>query len=178
MSKLGKRPVLIPKNVKITINGNELFIEGPKGKKNYTLPPGIKANLKGDKIVITRDSDEKQTKAFHGLARALIANIIKGLTEGFSKELEVVGIGYRAQVMGKKLVLNLGFSHPVNFPIPEDIVIETPKPNQIIVRGVDKQKVGEVAAEIRAIYKPEPYKGKGIRYVGEYVRKKAGKAVA
>jgi len=178
MSKLGKRPILIPKDIKITLNENNVSIEGPKGKRDYTLPQGIKANLKEDKLILTRISDEKQIKAFHGLARAQIANIIKGLREGFSKELEIVGVGYRGEVKGKNLVLYLGFSHPVNFPIPEGISIEVPKPNLIIVKGVDKEKVGEVAAEIRAIYKPEPYKGKGIRYVGEYVRKKAGKAVA
>ncbi|MCM8794003.1 MAG: 50S ribosomal protein L6 [Candidatus Omnitrophica bacterium] len=178
MSKLGKRPILIPREIKITLNEGNVFIEGPKGKRSYSLPPGIKAILKEDKLLLTRTSDEKQNKAWHGLARSQIANIIKGLIEGFAKELEIVGIGYRAQVSGKSLVLYLGFSHPVNFPIPEGITIETPKPTQIIVRGIDKQKVGEVSAEIRAICKPEPYKGKGIRYVGEYVRKKAGKAVA
>ncbi|MCM8765878.1 MAG: 50S ribosomal protein L6 [Candidatus Omnitrophica bacterium] len=178
MSKLGKRPISIPQDIKILLNQNEVIVEGPKGKRNYFLPAGIKAVLKEDKLFLTRASEEKQIKAWHGLARSEIVNIIKGLREGFSKELEIVGIGYRAQVSGKNLVLYLGFSHPVNFPIPEGITIETPKPTQIIVKGIDKQKVGEVSAEIRAIFKPEPYKGKGIRYVGEYVRKKAGKAVA
>ncbi|MCM8783511.1 MAG: 50S ribosomal protein L6 [Candidatus Omnitrophica bacterium] len=178
MSKLGKRPILIPNDIKVSLKEGAVEIEGSKGKKSYILPPGIKAVLKESKLFITRLGDDKEYRAFHGLARAELANIIKGIREGFIKELEIVGVGYRAQVAGKNLVLNLGFSHPVNFPIPEGIVVETPKPTQIIIKGIDKQKVGEVAAEIRAVLKPEPYKGKGIRYAGEYVRKKAGKAVA
>lgn len=178
MSKIGKRPVLVPKEIKVNISGNSVSLEGPKGKAIFSLPSGISAILKEDSIFVTRGSDEKQTKAFHGFARAQLNNMIKGLKDGFSKELEIIGVGYRAQVSGKILVLTLGFSHPVNFPVPEGISIETPKPNQIVVKGSDKQKVGETAAEIRKVLKPEPYKGKGIRYVGEYVRKKAGKAVA
>jgi len=178
MSKIGKRPIPVPKEIKVSLTEGSLQIEGPKGKQSFILPPGIKATLKENNLLLTRNGDEKQTKSFHGLARAQIFNIIKGLKEGFSKELEIVGVGFRAQVSGKTLVLNLGFSHPVNFPIPEGIVIETPKPTQIVIKGIDKQKVGETAAEIRSVFKPEPYKGKGIRYVGEFVRKKAGKAVA
>ncbi|MGE4357408.1 MAG: 50S ribosomal protein L6 [Candidatus Omnitrophota bacterium] len=178
MSKLGKRPILIPKDIKVNLEEGKVTVEGPKGRREYLLPAGIKIVDKGDKLVVVRLSEDKQCRALHGLVRSDLANIIKGVKEGFSKVLEIVGIGYRAQVTGKNLVLNLGFSHPVNFPIPEGINIEVPKPTQIIVKGIDKQKVGEIAAEIRAIFKPEPYKGKGIRYVGEYVRKKAGKAVA
>ncbi len=178
MSKIGKRSIAVPKEIKVGISGSSVSVEGSKGKTVFSLPPGISAALKEDNLFITRDSDEKQTKAFHGLARAQLNNMIKGMKEGFSRELEIIGVGYRAQVSGKNLVLTLGFSHPVNFPVPEGISIETPKPTQIVVKGSDKQRVGETAAEIRKLRKPEPYKGKGIRYVGEYVRRKAGKAVA
>lgn len=178
MSKIGKRPILIPKEIKVSLADGAVLIEGPKGKQSFILPAGIKAVIKENNLMLIRDSDEKQNKAFHGMARSQLSSIIKGLKDGFSKDLEIVGVGYRAQVSGKNLVLYLGFSHPVNFAIPEGISIETPKPNQIVVKGTDKQKVGETASEIRAIFEPEPYKGKGIRYVKEYVRKKAGKAVA
>jgi large subunit ribosomal protein L6 len=177
MSKIGKRPIPVPKEVKVNISDKAVLVEGPKGKVNFSLPAGIKVSLKESRLLLQRASDEKQNKAFHGLARAQLYNIIRGVKEGFSKEMEIVGVGYRAQVSGKNLVLNLGFSHPVNFYIPGGIVIETPKPTQIVVKGIDRQKVGEISAQIRRILKPEPYKGKGIRYVGEYVRKKAGKAV-
>lgn len=177
MSRIGKKPIQIPKNVKVNINGGIISVEGPKGKLTYEINPDIKVEIKDGQINVSRNSNEKLTMALHGLTRTLINNMIIGTTEGFQKELEIVGVGFRAQVSGKKLIMQLGFSHPVEFHIPEGIVIETPKPIQIIVKGIDKQKVGEVAAEIRAIYPPEPYKGKGIRYVGEYVRKKVGKTV-
>jgi len=177
MSKIGKKPILIPNEIKLTQGDGSLSIEGPKGKRNYILPSCIKAIFKKDSLVLVRRWDDKEAKAFQGMARAQINNIMEGLKDGFSKELEIIGVGYRAQVIGKNLVLHLRFSHPVNFAIPEGIVIETPKPTQIIVKGIDKQKVGQTAARIRSIFKPEPYKGKGIRYVGEYVRRKAGKAV-
>lgn len=176
MSRIGKRPVILPNNVKCNINENTVVIEGPKGKLNFQIPQGIKVKTEDNKIVVERTSDEKNIRALHGLTRAMINNMVIGVTEGFQKELEIVGVGYRAQVQGKKLVMQLGFSHPVEYPIPEGITIETPNPTTIIVKGIDKQKVGEIAAEIRAFYPPEPYKGKGIRYRGEYVRRKAGKA--
>jgi large subunit ribosomal protein L6 len=176
MSRIGKRPVILPNNVKCNINESTVVIEGPKGKLNFQIPEGIKVKTEDGKIVVERTSDEKNIRALHGLTRAMINNMVIGVTEGFQKELEIVGVGYRAQVQGKKLVMQLGFSHPVEYPIPEGITIETPNPTTIIVKGIDKQKVGEVAAEIRAFYPPEPYKGKGIRYRGEYVRRKAGKA--
>lgn len=178
MSRIGKKPIGIPKNVKVGINANIISVEGPKGKLAYEMHPDMKAEVKEEQFIVSRNSDDKSAMSLHGLTRTLVNNMIIGVTSGFQKELEIVGVGFRAQVSGKKLVMQLGFSHPVEFHIPEGIVIETPKPTQIVVKGIDKQKVGEVAAEIRAFYPPEPYKGKGIRYVGEYVRKKVGKAVA
>ena len=178
MSRVGKRPINIPQGIKVQKQDNVVYVEGPKGKLNHSLPQGINIDIKDNMIVVTRSTSGKQQRELHGLARALIANMIKGTTEGFSKQLEIIGVGFKAQVSGKKLVLNLGFSHPIEYQIPDGITIETPKPTQIVVKGINKQAVGEVAAEIRDFYKPEPYKGKGIRYVGEYVRKKAGKTVA
>ncbi len=177
MSRVGKKPILIPKNVKVSVSGNTVLVEGPKGKLTFDSHPNMTVEVKADQVIVSRRSDEKSDKALHGLTRTLINNMVVGTTAGYQKELEIQGVGFRAQVSGKKLVLQLGFSHPVEFHIPEGIVIETPKPTQIIIKGIDKQKVGETAAEIRAIFPPEPYKGKGIRYVGEYVRKKVGKAV-
>jgi len=177
MSRVGKKPILIPKNVKVSITGNTVLVEGPKGKLTLGSHPNITVEAKADQIIVSRRSDDKSDKALHGLTRTLISNMVVGTTSGYQKELEIQGVGFRAQVSGKKLLMQLGFSHPVDFPIPEGIVIEAPKPTQIIIKGIDKQKVGETAAEIRAIFPPEPYKGKGIRYLGEYVRKKVGKAV-
>lgn len=177
MSRIGKKPIQIPNNVKVGISADIILVEGPKGKLTYQVRPNVKAEVKEGQIIISVDSNDKSVMSLHGLTRTLINNMIIGVTSGFQKELEIIGVGFRAQVSGKKLVMQLGFSHPVEFHIPEGIVIETPKPTQIVIKGIDKQKVGEVAAEIRAIYPPEPYKGKGIRYVGEYVRKKVGKAV-
>ncbi|UCH12793.1 MAG: 50S ribosomal protein L6 [Candidatus Omnitrophota bacterium] len=178
MSRIGKRPINIPEGAKVRKRDNVVYVEGPKGKLDYSLMQGIDVDIKDNTIAVIRSSDDKQHRALHGLARALIANMIKGVMEGFSKQLEIIGVGFKAQVSGKKLTLNLGFSHTIEYRIPDGIAIETPKPTQIVVKGIDKQAVGETAAEIRDFYKPEPYKGKGIRYVGEYVRKKAGKTVA
>lgn len=177
MSRVGKKPILIPKNVKVSVTGNTVLVEGPKGKLTFDAHPNMTVEAKEDQVIVSRRSDEKSDKALHGLTRTLINNMVVGTTAGYQKELEIQGVGFRAQVSGKKIVLQLGFSHPVDFHIPEGIVIEAPKPTQIIIKGIDKQKVGEIAAEIRAIFPPEPYKGKGIRYLGEYVRKKVGKAV-
>jgi large subunit ribosomal protein L6 len=178
MSRIGKNPIEIPKSVKASIETNKIVIEGPKGKLSMKIHHRLKAEIKDDKIIIVRQSDSKLDKSLHGLHRTLVANMIKGVTEGYQKELEIHGVGFRAQVQGKNLNLQLGFSHPINYEIPEDITVEMPKPTSIIVKGIDKAKVGEVAAEIRGFYKPEPYKGKGIRYKGEQVRRKAGKAIA
>lgn len=178
MSRIGKKPINIPQGVKAEIKDGILSIEGPKGKLNRPLHHRISLDIKDNQIFVKRSSDTKLDKSLHGLSRAIISNMIKGVTEGYVKELEIVGIGFKAQVQSNNLNMQLGFSHPVNFPISEGINIETPKQTRITVRGIDKEKVGEVAAEIRAIYPPEPYKGKGIRYVGEYVKKKIGKAQA
>lgn len=178
MSRIGKRPIIIPQDVKVEIEDGQITVEGPKGKISRSLSPRINIEIRDNQIILKRLSDTKLDKSLHGLTRALIWNMVKGVTEGYVKELEIVGVGFKASVSGNNLNMQLGFSHPVNFSIPEGIKIETPKPNQIVVRGIDKERVGEIAAEIRAIYPPEPYKGKGIRYVGEYVKKKVGKAQA
>lgn len=178
MSRIGAKPIVIPKEVKVEVKEGSICIEGPKGKLTQPLSNRINLEIKDSQAVFKRVSDIKSDRALHGLYRALTFNMIKGVTEGYTKELEIQGMGFRAQVQGSNLNMQLGFSHPVNFPIPEGIKIETPKQTQIIIRGIDKQKIGKVASEIRAIYPPEPYKGKGIRYAGEYVKKKVGKAQA
>jgi len=178
MSRIGKKPIAIPKEVKIEIKDGRVSVEGPKGKLARTLSPRIKAEIKDNQLIVTRVTDIKTDKALHGLSRALIVNMIKGVTEGYVKELEIIGVGFKAQIQGANLSMNLGFSHPVVFPIPEGIKAETPKQTQIVIRGIDKELVGEVACEIRSVRPPEPYKGKGIRYAGEYVKKKVGKAQA
>lgn len=178
MSRVGKKPILVPKNVRVNIDSNNIIVEGPKGKLAYNFPGIFKPRVEDSTLLIDMSSPLKSDRARYGLMRTIINNMIIGVTEGFSKELEIQGVGFRAQVQGKKLSLVLGFSHPIEYDIPEGITIETPKPTQIIVKGIDRVRVGEVASKIRSFYKPEPYKGKGIRYVGEYVRKKAGKTVA
>ena len=178
MSRIGKQPVSIPKGVEVKIEGATVKVKGPKGALEKTMPKGITAALEGDKVVVTRSSDLPFDRALHGTARVMIQNMIKGVTEGYSKQLEIEGIGYKAQVQGRKLTLNLSYSHPVIYEIAEGITIETPDPRKMTVSGADRELVGQVAAEIRRILPPEPYKGKGIRYAGEYVRRKAGKAGA
>jgi large subunit ribosomal protein L6 len=178
MSRIGKKPLAIPKDVKIEAKDGLICVEGPKGKLARPLSERIAVEIKDGQIFIKRSSDIKTDKALHGLYRAIVSNMIKGVTEGYVKELEIIGVGFKAQAQGNALNIQVGFSHPVNFSIPEGIKIETPKPTQIVIRGIDKEKVGEAAAEIRSICPPEPYKGKGIRYAGEYVKKKIGKAQA
>jgi len=178
MSRIGKKPVIIPKDVKIEVKDGEVFVQGPKGKLSRKLTGRINVEIKDNQLLVKRVADTKLDKSMHGLYRALIVNMIKGVTEGYLKELEIIGVGFKAAVAGDKLNLALGFSHPVNFAIPAGIKIETPKPTQLVIRGIDKELIGEVATEIRAIYPPEPYKGKGIRFVGEHVKKKIGKAQA
>jgi large subunit ribosomal protein L6 len=178
MSRIGKKPLTVPKEVKIEAKDGLVFVEGPKGKLQRKLSDRISFELKDGLLFVKRARDTKLDKSLHGLYRALINNMIKGVTEGYVKELEIIGIGYKAAVQGNKLTMQLGFSHPVNFTIPEGIKIETPKPTQITIRGIDKELVGEIVSEIRAICPPEPYKGKGIRYLGEYIKKKVGKAQA
>jgi large subunit ribosomal protein L6 len=178
MSRVGRKPIAIPKDVKVSVSATALSIQGPKGKLETPVPPGISFKVDGTELVCARKDDERQQRAFHGMARALAQNAIKGVTEGFSKELDIVGVGYRANVEGQKVVFALGFSHPVEFRIPEGIKIAVDKQTRVVVTGIDRQKVGQVAAEIRGLRKPDPYKQKGIRYVGEVLKKKAGKAGA
>ena len=176
MSRIGKNPIPIPSGVTVKIDGTTSVVKGPKGEHRQHIPEGLTFEEKDGQLTVSRPDDSKPVRAKHGLVRALIANQVHGVTEGFEKKLEIIGVGYRAAVKGKVLDLQLQFSHPVEYPIPDDITITCPDANHITVAGVDKQRVGQIAAEIRAYRKPEPYKGKGIRYEGEYVVRKAGKA--
>ncbi len=178
MSRIGKTPISIPSSVEITINGGTVEVKGPKGSLGHVLPEGISLAHEDETLVVSRENDERQSKALHGLTRSLINNMVIGVTEGYSKQLELVGVGYRVQAKGKtNLEFQLGFSHPVNVSAPEGIEFDVPSPTELNISGIDKQMVGQVAADIRALKKPEPYKGKGIRYVGEHIIRKAGKAV-
>ena len=176
MSRIGNNPISLPAGVTVKVDGNTSVVKGPKGEHSQHIPEGLSFEENDGVLTISRPDDNKTTKAKHGLVRALIANQVKGVTEGFVKQLEIQGVGYRAAVKGDVLDLQLQFSHPVEYPIPADITINCPDATHIDVSGIDKQRVGQVAAEIRAYRKPEPYKGKGIRYVGEIVVRKAGKA--
>lgn len=181
MSRIGKMPVEVPAGVTVTLDGQRVAARGPKGELELEVRSPISVGWNGDgnkSIVVTRPSDRKDHRALHGLTRALINNIVIGVSEGFSKTLEIVGVGYRAQTRGKGLELRLGFSHNIDYPAPDGISFETPNPTTIVVSGVDKQQVGHTAAVIRSFRPPEPYKGKGIRYQGEHVRRKAGKTAA
>ena len=178
MSRVGRKLIVVPKDVKVGIEAGALQIQGPKGNLKTPVPPGISFVLEGGQLSCQRTNDERQQRAFHGLARALAQNAIKGVTEGFSKELDIVGVGYKAAVEGSKVVFALGYSHPVVYPIPEGIKVAVDKQTRVVVSGIDRQQVGQVAAEIRSLRKPDPYKQKGIRYVGEVLKKKAGKAGA
>jgi large subunit ribosomal protein L6 len=176
MSRIGKQPIAIPSGVDVAIDGSRVTVKGPKGTLEQTLHRDMGLSLDDGTLRVERPSDERLHRSLHGLSRTLIANMVEGVTNGFEKRLEIVGVGYRATLKGSDLELSVGYSHTVSFPPPEGIEFEVPAPNRIVVRGIDKQRVGEVAANIRKVRKPEPYKGKGIRYEGEYVRKKAGKA--
>ncbi|MDR2196829.1 MAG: 50S ribosomal protein L6 [Coriobacteriales bacterium] len=176
MSRIGKQPIAVPAGVEVTIDGALVKVTGPKGALSQSLSDFVTAKLEGDQVLIERIDDSREARSFHGLYRTLVANMIIGVSEGFSKNLEIVGVGYRAAMKGSDLEMQLGFSHPVLIRADEGISFEVPQPTQIKVSGIDKQKVGQVAADIRKWRKPEPYKGKGIRYEGEYVRRKLGKA--
>jgi large subunit ribosomal protein L6 len=177
MSRIGKAPVPVPNGVDVTIAGNSVTVKGPKGSLARELPGAITIRQDGDTLVVERPDDERESRAFHGLARALVNNMVVGVTDGYRRQLEIVGVGYRAAAKNPTtLELALGFSHPVVVNAPDGITFETPAPNRIDVIGIDKEVVGQVAANIRAIRKPEPYKGKGVRYAGERVVRKAGKA--
>ena len=176
MSRIGKLPISVPGGVTITVDdGNTVTVKGPKGTLTEKISPDIMIEQDNGVLHVKRPSDDKQHRALHGLTRSLIHNMVVGVTEGFAKNLEIEGVGYRAQLQGSKLVLNMGYSHPVEFEAPEGISFEVPAPNRITVKGISKQQVGQMAADIRAVREPEPYKGKGIRYAGEYVRRKEGK---
>ncbi|ETI86061.1 MAG: 50S ribosomal protein L6 [Negativicoccus succinicivorans] len=178
MSRIGNQPIAIPNGVDITLDGHTLTVKGPKGTLSHKLPQSMQVEVTADEVKVTRPSDDKEHKSLHGLTRSLINNMVIGVTKGYSKTLEIVGVGYRAAMKGKNLNLTLGFSHPVIMEPPAGIEFETPEPTKIIVKGADKEVVGQVAAEIRDWRKPEPYKGKGVRYEGEHVRRKAGKTGA
>jgi len=177
MSKIGKMPVTIPKGVTVNVKDGEIEVSGPNGKLVQELHSDISVKVENDAVVVTRATDQKLHRSLHGLTRALIQNMVTGVSEGFKMELEMIGVGYRAEMKGKLLELSLGFSHPILVRAPDELKLEVlPKENKIIVSGADKQLVGQTAAQIRSFRPPEPYKGKGVRYVGEYVRRKAGKA--
>ncbi len=175
MSRIGKKPVAIPKGVNVTISNQSVNIKGPKGELVKNVHPNMEIRLIENEIVINRLDDSKFNKALHGLTRALLQNMITGVSESFKKTLEIVGVGYKAEMKGKNLLLNIGYSHPIYFAPPDEIKIESPAPTQIIVSGTDKELVGLVAAKIRSFRKPEPYKGKGIKYSDEHIVRKAGK---
>ncbi len=178
MSRVGRKPIEIIKGVTVSLKGNLVTVKGPNGELSAEAHPNVKVEIKDNHVLLSRKNDEKQNKALHGLWRALIQNMISGVTKGYSKKLEIVGVGYRAEMKGKKLQLLLGYSHPILFGAPDGIKIETPTQTNIIISGIDKQLVGLVASKIRSFRPPEPYKGKGVKYEGEYIRRKAGKAAA
>ena len=176
MSRIGKKPITIPAGVEVKLNGNNITVKGAKGELSYTFNADITVAVEGSEIIVTRPSDNKEHRSLHGLTRTLINNMVVGVSEGYSKELEINGIGYRAAKQGKDLVLNIGYSHQVIMPEIDGITIDVPAPNKIIISGPDKQKVGQFAAEVRGKRPPEPYKGKGIKYIDEVIRRKEGKA--
>lgn len=177
MSRIGRLPIPIPSQVKVNIADRLISVEGPKGKLQLELPQRTSVKREGEKLVVTRDGDDADAKARHGLARALIANMVRGVTEGYVKKLEIHGVGYKAAIQGNVLTLQLGHSHPIEYPIPSQVTVTVEENTKLTVSGPDKQLVGQVAAEIRGFHPPEPYKGKGIRYVGEHIIRKEGKKV-
>jgi large subunit ribosomal protein L6 len=176
MSRIGRKPITIPAGVDVTIDGSHVAVKGPRGSLELDVHPDMSVVLEDGEVRVERPSDERLHRSLHGLTRTLVANMVEGVTNGYEKRLEIVGVGYRAVYKDPDIELALGFSHPVDVPAPPGIEFEVPAPNRIVIRGIDKQLVGQVAANIRKVRKPEPYKGKGVRYEGEYVRKKAGKA--
>ena len=177
MSRIGSAPITVPSGVDVSIDGSRVTIKGPKGTLERELPPPITATLDDGTLQCERPGDDRRSKSMHGLARSLVNNMVIGVTDGYSKELQIIGVGYRAQAKGKnKLELALGFSHTIEVEAPDGVEFDVPQPTQVLVNGIDKQLVGQVAANIRALRKPEPYKGKGVRYAGEHVIRKAGKA--
>ncbi len=175
MSRIGNKPVILPDGVSVIQNGNDVTVKGPKGELTRSFVTNITLDIQDKEVVLTRPNDEKINRSLHGTMRANLNNMVVGVSQGFEKALELIGVGYRAQLQGKKLVLNVGYSHPVEIDAPEGITIEVPANTQVIIKGSNKEHVGELAANIRSVRPPEPYKGKGIRYVGEFVRRKEGK---
>ena len=178
MSRIGKAPVQLGSGVEVRVSEGDVLVKGPKGQLRQHIAPRTSIEVEGAAAQVKRDGDDDQARAMHGLMRALLANMVRGVTQGFERSLDIVGVGYRAQVAGKTLTLNVGYSHPVNMPIPEGLEVRAENQTRLVVRGIDKQRVGQFAAEIREVRPPEPYKGKGIRYVDETVRRKVGKAGA
>ena len=177
MSRIGRKPVVVPSGVKASLQGRNLNVQGPKGKLDLSVNPRMKVTVKDNQVLVERPTDVRTDRALHGLTRSLIQNMMNGVTQGYIKELEIVGVGFKAVVKGKILNLALGYTHPIDFDIPEGIEIKCPNPTRVSVTGANKQQVGQVASEIRGFYEPEPYKGKGIHYVGEVIRRKQGKTV-
>ncbi|MFQ3616550.1 MAG: 50S ribosomal protein L6 [Cyanobacteriota bacterium] len=176
MSRIGKRPISVPQKVTVTLDGQTLVVKGPKGELSRTLPPEVEVLQEGDKLTINRRSESRAARQRHGLCRTLVANMVEGVSQGFQRKLEIQGVGYRAQIQGRNLNLIVGYSHPVLIEPPEGIQFAVENNTNILVSGIDKEIVGNIAAQVRAVRPPEPYKGKGIRYAGEFVRRKAGKA--
>ena len=177
MSRIGKAPITVPSGVEVTIQGGNVAVTGPKGSLDLEVPGDITVRQEGEELLVERSDDERRNRALHGLARSLVNNMVVGVSEGFTKELQIVGVGYRAVAKGSNaLELQLGYSHSIDVKAPDGVSFEVPEPTRIVVSGIDKQAVGQVAADIRSLRKPEPYKGKGVRYAGEYVARKAGKA--
>jgi large subunit ribosomal protein L6 len=177
MSRIGKQPIAVPPKVKVEIKGQKVSVEGPKGKLNWELPQRTSLKVEGGNIVVSRDGEDAQAKALHGLSRALVNNMVKGVTEGFVKKLEIQGVGFKAAVQGKVVNMALGYSHPINYDIPDQVKVTVEENTKLTIEGPDKMVVGKVASEIRSFYPPEPYKGKGVRYAGEHVERKEGKTV-
>src|SRR5438105_9939674 len=177
MSRIGKQPIAIPAKVKVEVKGQKVLVEGPKGKLDWELPRRTSLKVADGKIIVSRDGEDAQARALHGLSRAIVNNMVKGVSEGFVKKLEIQGVGFKAAVQGKAVNLSLGYSHPINYPIPDQVKVTVEENTKLTIEGPDRQVVGQVAAEIRAFYPPEPYKGKGVRYTDERVVRKEGKTV-
>ena len=177
MSRIGKQPISIPPKVKVEVKGQKVHVEGPKGKLDLELPARTAVKVDNGQVIVSRDGDDSQAKALHGLSRALVNNMVKGVSDGFMKKLEIQGVGFKAAVQGKTVTMNLGYSHPINYPIPDQVKVTVEENTKITIEGPDRQKVGQVASELRGFYPPEPYKGKGVRYSDERVERKEGKTV-
>jgi large subunit ribosomal protein L6 len=177
MSRIGKLPVPIPAKVKVEVKGQKISVEGPKGKLNFDVPRRAVAKVDGTNVIVTRDGDDAEARALHGLTRSIVNNMLKGVSEGFVKKLEIQGVGFKAAVQGKTVNMSLGYSHPINYPLPEQVKVTVEENTKLTIEGPDKQVVGQVAAELRSYYPPEPYKGKGVRYSDEKVQRKEGKTV-